>query len=131
MSKKPEAPYTRIIRNGNHTPDEPPAPVEELLRLLELHPVAPWTTCHPLKKKTGTILMCGEFRKHKHPFSIISNDPAVVRRLTEAFTANCERFQVESEEPRTRKTSPQHGKSKRRRGARKEQPMGHPSPHTR
>lgn len=126
MPKKPEAPYTRIIRNGNHAPDEPPAPIEDLLRLLELHPVAPWTTCRPLKKKSGTTLMCGEFRKHNHPFSIISNDPAIVRRLTEAFTANCDRFQVESEEPRTRLPSPQHGQSRRRGSARKKQALSRP-----
>lgn len=129
MPKKPEAPYTRIIRNGNHAPDEPPAPIEDLLRLLELYPVAPWTTCRPLKKKPGTTLMCGEFQKHSHPFSIISNDPAIVRRLTEAFTANCERFQVESEEPRTRLPSPQRGQSRRRERARKKQPTGHPTRH--
>jgi hypothetical protein len=128
--KKPEAPYTRIIRNGNHTPGEPPAPIEDLLRLLELHPVAPWTTCRPLKKKPGTTLMCGEFRKYSHPFSIISNDLAVVRRLTEAFTANCERFQVESEEPRTRLPYPQHGQSRRRESAHKQQLTGHPTGHT-
>jgi hypothetical protein len=114
MPKKPEAPYTRIIRNGNHAPDEPPASIEELLRLLEVHPVAPWATCRPLKKKPDTILMCGELRKNSYPFSIISNDPAVVRRLTEAFTANCERFQVESEEPRTRLPSPRHGQARSR-----------------
>jgi hypothetical protein len=116
MPKKPEAPYTRIIRNGSHAPDAPPAPIEELLALLELHPVAPWTTCRPLRKKPGTIFMCGELGSHRYPFSILSNDPAVVRRLTEAFTANCERFQVEAEEPRTRKAPPRRGKS--RRGAR-------------
>jgi hypothetical protein len=118
MPKKSEPPYTRIVRNGNHAPDEPPASIEELLRLLEVHPVAPWTTCRPLKKKPGTTLMCGEFQKHSHPFSIISNDPAVVRRLTEAFTANCERFQVESEEPRTRMSPTRHGQSRRRGSAR-------------
>ncbi|HVG64122.1 MAG TPA: hypothetical protein VNA24_36500 [Hyalangium sp.] len=132
MPKKPEAPYTRIIRNGNHATDEPPAPIEELFRLLELHPVMPWTTCRPLKKKPGTTLMCGEFQKHGHPFSIISNDPAVVRRLTEAFTTNCERFQVEfeeplePEEPRTRMPSARHGQSKRRGSARKKHPLPRP-----
>lgn len=113
MPKEPEAPYTRIIRNGYHTPGEPPASIEDLLRLLELHPVAPWTTCRPLRKKTGTILLCGELRTNSHPFSIISNDPAVVRRLTEAFTANCERFQVKLEEPGMRRAAARPGKPKR------------------
>jgi hypothetical protein len=126
MPKEPEAPYTRIIRNGYHTPGEPPASIEDLLRLLELHPVAPWTTCRPLRKKTGTILLCGELRTNSHPFSIISNDPAVVRRLTEAFSANCERFQVEPEEPRTRRPSPRHENSRRRGGARKKQTLSRP-----
>lgn len=114
MLKKPAAPYTRIIRNGHHASDAPPAPIEELLALLERHPVAPWSTCRPLKKQPGTTFMCGELEGNGHPFSIISSDPSVVRRLSEAFTANCERFQVVPEEPRTREAPPRPGKLRRR-----------------
>jgi hypothetical protein len=110
---KKREPYTHIIRNGWHAPDEPPAPIEKLLALLELHPVAAWTTCRPLKKKPGATFFCGELGNHEHPFSILSTEPAVVRRLTEAFTANCERFQVALEGPRVRR--PRSGKKDGRR----------------
>ncbi|MBN1206763.1 MAG: hypothetical protein JXB05_17910 [Myxococcaceae bacterium] len=116
MPKKPRAPYTQIIRNGSHAPGAPPASLEQLLALLETHPVAPWTTCHPLKKTPGATFFCGEFRTCRHPFSILSTEPAVVRRLTEAFLANCDRFQVRAEEPRTRKA--RELRAKPRRGAR-------------
>lgn len=112
MPKKPAAPYTQIIRNGWHSADEPPASIEELLALLERYPVAPWTTCRPLKKTPGATFLCGELKNRQHAFSILSTDPAIVRRLTEAFTANCERFQVKPEEPRLRKAAVRPGKPK-------------------
>jgi hypothetical protein len=114
MPKTPEAPYTRIIRNGNHAPDEPPATIDELIALLEKYPVASWTTCRPLRKTPGATFLCGEIRNRAHPFSILSTDPSVVRRLTEAFTANCDRFQVQCHEPRKRRASPPRGKPRRR-----------------
>jgi hypothetical protein len=114
MSTTPEVPYTRIIRNGKHAPDEPPATIDELLALLVEHPVAPWTTCRPLKKTPGTTFLCGEIRNRAHPFSILSTDPSIVRLLTEAFAANCHRFQVQCHEPRKRRPAPQRGKPRRR-----------------
>jgi len=116
VPKKP-ALYTQIIRNGGLAPDEPPASIDELIALLEKYPVAPWTTCRPLRKTPSATLLCGELKNRQHGFSILSTDPAVVRRLTEAFTANCERFQVKLEEPRVRKASARTEKPKP--GARK------------
>jgi hypothetical protein len=104
MPKKTEAPYTKIIRNGSHAPDAPPASIDELLALMAVQPVASWTTCRPLKKKPGATFFCGELRGRQHPFSILTTDPALVRRLTEAFMANCDRFHVESDEPRARRS---------------------------
>ncbi len=115
MPKKPEAPYTKIIRNGSHAPDEPPAPIEELLALLETHPVASWTTCRPLKKTLDATFLCGELRTRDYPFSILTTDPAVVRRLTEAFTANCDRFRVESHELRSRRSRARARNGRQRR----------------
>jgi hypothetical protein len=113
VPKQPAAPYTQIIRNGWHAPDEPLASIEELLALLEKHPVAPWTTCRPLKKTPSATFLCGELKNRQHAFSILSTEPSVVRRLTEAFTANCERFQVKLEEPRMRKAAARPARSKR------------------
>jgi hypothetical protein len=110
VPKKP-ALYTHIIRNGGLDSDEPPASIDELLALLEKYPVAPWTTCRPLRKTPSAILLCGELKNRQHGFSILSTDPAVVRRLTEAFTANCDRFQVKLEEPPVRKASARTGKA--------------------
>lgn len=115
MPRKPEAPYTRIIRNGNHAPDKPPATIEVLLALLEAHPVASWTTCRPLKQTPSATFFCGELRNREHPFSILTTDPSTARRLTEAFTANCERFHLEPDEPRARRsrTGTKGGRRKR------------------
>lgn len=115
MSKKRAEPYTKIIRNGTHAPHEPPAPIEELIALLETHPVASWTTCRPLRKTLSATFLCGELRTREYPFSILSTDPAVVRRLTEAFMANCDRFQVEANEPRSRRSRTRTKNGRRRR----------------
>ncbi|WP_224247455.1 hypothetical protein [Hyalangium gracile] len=104
MPRKPVAPYTRIIRNGTHAPDEPPATIDALLAVLASHPVASWTTCRPLKKTPSATFFCGELSNREHPFSILTTDPSIARRLTEAFTNNCERFQLESSEPRARRS---------------------------
>jgi hypothetical protein len=113
MLKKPAVRSTRIIRNGVHAPDAPPAPLEELLAMLKTHPLAPWTTCSPLRTIPGAIFFCGEFEGTMHPFSVLTTDPAVGRRLSEAFTANCECFQVEPETPRVR--GPRAGTKHRRK----------------
>lgn len=115
MPKKPAAPYTKIIRNGSHAPHEPPAPIEELLALLETHPVASWTTCRPLKKTLSATFLCGELSTREYPFSILTTDPAVGRRLTEAFTTNCDRFQVETHESRSRRSRARAKTGRRRR----------------
>jgi hypothetical protein len=115
MPKKPEAPYTKIIRNGNHAPDAPPASIDELLALMAVQPLASWSTCRPLKKKPRATFFCGELRGRQHPFSILTTDPALVRRLTEAFRANCDRFQVETDEPRARRSRTSTRNDRRRR----------------
>jgi hypothetical protein len=104
MPRKPVAPHTQIIRNGHHAPGEPPASIDALLALLEVHPVASWTTCRPLKKTPGATFFCGELSQRVHPFSIVTTDPAIARRLTAAFMANCDRFHLESDEPRARRS---------------------------
>ncbi|WP_224363607.1 hypothetical protein [Hyalangium versicolor] len=115
MPKTREAPQTRIIRNGTHGPDEPPASIDTLITLLQEHPVASWTTCRPLKKTPTATFFCGEFRNREHPFSILTTEPAVARRLTDAFTSNCERFHLEADEPRARRsrTGTKGGRRKR------------------
>lgn len=115
MPKKPVAPYTQIIRNGDHAPGEPPASIDALLALLEMYPVAAWTTCRPLKKTPSATFFCGELRQRTHPFSILTTDPATARRLTEAFTANCDRFHLESDEPRARRSRTGSKGGRRRR----------------
>ncbi|MFL5347849.1 MAG: hypothetical protein ACJ8AT_23920 [Hyalangium sp.] len=115
MSKKAKAPYTKIIRNGSHGPDEPPASIDELIALLETNPVASWTTCRPLKEALDATFLCGEFRSREHPFSIVTTDPAIKRRLTEAFLANCDRFQVEANEPRSPRSRARAKNERRRR----------------
>ena len=113
MPKKPQAPHTLIIRNGPHAQDEPPASIEELLALLEKHPLAPWSSCRPLKKTPGATFFCGELRTCCHPFSILSSEPAGVRCLTQALLPHCERFQVMAEETGGRRARAPRSRSRR------------------
>jgi len=82
---------TEIVSNGSKWYGQAPDTIEQLLAILVSHPLEPWSVIER-SRVSRTVGYFGNFRTISHVFNILTDDPAVIRRLSRAIRANQRRY---------------------------------------
>jgi hypothetical protein len=89
---------TRVHQNGSRFAGDPPAPLEALFLVLRDHPLgdfwrpAPGRSVHSTaaiaRLDFGPVQFWGNFADISHGFSVDTDDPVLIARLTDAILEN-------------------------------------------
>ena len=88
----------KIVSNGSKWAGEQPDSIEQLIKVLEQYPLDPtfekygnFIVSNPNKidhKYAGCTVFFGNFYSYSHFFNIVTDEPGIISRLTEAVKKN-------------------------------------------